>query len=277
MPTRYLPMPWRGLFAAALPALFVLQGGCGPSPSAQERPAEQAKPAQAGLFTVSADQMAHLQTVTVGTRTWQSSVSTTGTVDWDADQTTQAITQVNGPISRILVDTGAKVKAGDPLLYVASPDVANAISNYRKARNREAFNRRIVDRMHILLDRGAVATKDVESSEADYNDARTDVQNSLQPLRIFGINQQEIDQAEQQGTAISTELAVRSPITGVVVQKLVSPGMVIQAGTTVCFSSATLPPSGCRATSSTATCLRCTTANPWMRPTPPPRAPFAAW
>ena len=87
----------------------------------------------------------------------------------------------------------------------------------------------------ILLDRGAVATKDVESSEADYNDARTDVQNSLQPLRIFGINQQEIDQAEQQGTAISTELAVRSPITGEVVQKLVSPGMVIQAGTTVCF------------------------------------------
>jgi hypothetical protein len=34
------------------------------------------------------------------------------TVDWHADRTTQAITQVNGPISRILVDTGAQVKAG---------------------------------------------------------------------------------------------------------------------------------------------------------------------
>jgi membrane fusion protein, heavy metal efflux system len=70
---------------------------------------------------------------------------------------------------------------------------------------------------------------------ADYNDATTDVQNSLQPLRIFGITAQEIDQAEKQGTAISTELAVRSPISGVIVQKLISPGMLIEAGQTVCF------------------------------------------
>jgi cobalt-zinc-cadmium efflux system membrane fusion protein len=89
--------------------------------------------------------------------------------------------------------------------------------------------------MNEMLSHGAVAAKDVENAEADYNDARTDVQTSLQSLRIFGITQQEIDQAQQQGTAISTELAVRAPIAGVVVQKLVSPGMLIQAGATVCF------------------------------------------
>lgn len=235
MPTMCLRASRGGLWAAALAALGIFQCACGTNQYGTDSAAEQAKPVQASLFTVPAEQMAHLQVVTVGTTVWQTSVVTTGTVDWDADHTTQAITQVNGPISRILVDTGAKVREGDPLLYVASPDVANAIATYRKARNREAFNKRIVDRMHILLDRGAVAAKDVESSEADYNDARTDVQNSLQALRIFGITQQQIDQAEQQGTAISTELAVRSPISGDVVQKLVSPGMVIQAGTTVCF------------------------------------------
>ncbi len=121
------------------------------------------------------------------TTNWQVAVHTTGTVDWDADHTTQAITQVNGPISRILVDLGTPVKKDEPLLYVSSPDVANAIAAYRKARNREAFNKRIVDRMKELLDRGAIAVKDYESSEADYNDATTDVQNSLQALRIFGI------------------------------------------------------------------------------------------
>jgi cobalt-zinc-cadmium efflux system membrane fusion protein len=80
-----------------------------------------------------------------------------------------------------------------------------------------------------------VAVKDYESSVADYNDATTDVQNSVQPLRIFGITAQEIDQAEKQGTSIGTELAVRSPISGVIVQKLISPGMLIEAGQTVCF------------------------------------------
>src|SRR5579872_7580790 len=169
-----------------------------------------------GLLTVSQDQLAHLQIVPVRKATWSTTVRTTGTVDWDADHTTQAITQVNGPISRILVDTGAKVAAGDPLLFVSSPDVANAISAYRKARNRETLTKRVVDRMNELMTRGAVAAKDVESSVADYNDAMTDVQNSLQPLKIFGITQQQIDQAEKQGVGISPELAVRSPIAGVV-------------------------------------------------------------
>ena len=200
-----------------------------------EAKAEAASPVQPGMFTLSADQLSHLKTTVVGKASWAVAVHTTGTVDWDANRTTQAITQVNGPISRILVDTGVAVKQGDPLLYVASPDLAAAVSAYRKAVNREAFTKRIVDREKELLDQGAVAVKDYESSQADFNDARTDVQNSLQALRIFGIAAQEIALAEKQGTSINTELAVRSPITGVIVQKLVSPGQVIQAGQTACF------------------------------------------
>ncbi|MGD0772343.1 MAG: efflux RND transporter periplasmic adaptor subunit [Candidatus Solibacter sp.] len=200
-----------------------------------ESKAEAASTVQPGMFTLTADQLGHLKTVVVGKTTWSVAVHTTGTVDWDADHTTQAITQVNGPISRILVDTGTPVKLGDPLLYVGSPDVVAAVSTYRKARNREAFNKRIVDRTKELLDNGAVALQAYESSQADYNDATTDVQNTLQALRIFGITAQEIAQGEQQGTAINTELAVRSPISGVIVQKLVSPGQVIQAGQTACF------------------------------------------
>jgi cobalt-zinc-cadmium efflux system membrane fusion protein len=209
--------------------------GCGKSTQAHGPAASEPAAARAALFTVPPEQMGRLKIVRVESRTWQIAIPTTGTVDWDADHTTQAITQVNGPISRILVDLGSKVNAGDPLLFVASPDVANAVSAYRKARNREALARRIVDRMNDLLTRGAVAAKDVESAQADYNDSMTDVQNSLQALRIFGITAQEIEDAERQGAAISTELAVRAPIAGVVVQKLVLPGMVIQAGTTVCF------------------------------------------
>ena len=112
--------------------------------------------------------MSHLKTTVVGKAAWAAAVHTTGTVDWDANRTTQAITQVNGPISRILVDTGTPVKQGDPLLYVASPDLAAAVSAYRKARNREAFTRRIVDRQKELLDQGAVAVKDYESSRGRF-------------------------------------------------------------------------------------------------------------
>ena len=218
------------LLAVPQPACHVLQKLQKP-----ESKSEAAQAVQPGMFTLTADQLSHLKTAVVGKTTWSVAVHTTGTVDWDADHTTQAITQVNGPISRILVDTGTPVKQGDPLLYVSSPDIAAAVSTYRKARNREAFNKRIVDRTKELLDNGAVALKDYESSQADFNDAMTDVQNSLQALRIFGITAQAIASAEQQGAAIDTEIAVRSPISGVIVQKLVSPGQVLQAGQTACF------------------------------------------
>jgi len=217
-------------------ALMGLQPACRKAQQAESKPSEEAKNQQPGLFTVPADQLARLQTTEVRTTNWPVAIHTTGTVDWDADHTTQAITQVNGPISRILVDLGTPVQKDQPLLYVSSPDVANAISTYRKARNREGYNKRIVDRMKELLDQGAIAQKDYQGSEADYNDATTDVQNSLQALRIFGIASRDIDAAEKQGAPVNTELAVRSPIAGVIVQKLVSPGQVIQAGQTVCFA-----------------------------------------
>jgi cobalt-zinc-cadmium efflux system membrane fusion protein len=217
---------WLGL---SQPACQGLKGVDGAKPVAETRTVRPS------LFATSPDQRARLRVSPVRRATWTVTVATTGTVDWDADHTTQAIAQVSGPISRILVDMGSRVAAADPLLYVSSPDVTNAISTYRKARNHEALARRIVRRNRELLDRGAIPGKDLESSEADYNDAMTDVQNSLRALQIFGITKQEIDLAEKQGVAISPELAVRSPIGGVVVQKLVSPGQLVQAGNTACF------------------------------------------
>lgn len=233
---RRRPLPRSVGLALAGLALAWLQPACRKAQPTESRAAEEARDTQPGLFTVSQDQLAHLKTTQVRSTNWAVAIHTTGTVDWDADHTTQAITQVNGPISRILVDLGTPVQKDQPLLYVSSPDVANAISVYRKARNREVYNKRIVDRMKELLDRGAIASKDFQSSEADYNDATTDVQNSLQALRIFGITAQDIDSAEKQGTPVDTGLAVRSPIAGVIVQKLISPGQLIQAGQTVCFA-----------------------------------------
>lgn len=189
----------------------------------------------ATLFQLTPSQLEHLHIVPVERQTWSLSVGATGTVDWDNDHTTPAITQVSGPISRIVVDAGTHVRAGDPLLHVSSPDVTGAIATYRKAKNRLNFELQQLERSRDLLNHQVIAQKDLESAEADYNDAATEVQNDLQALKIFGITEKEIEQAEHQGVPISPELAVRSPIAGTVVQKLISPGQLIQAGATTCF------------------------------------------
>jgi cobalt-zinc-cadmium efflux system membrane fusion protein len=212
-----------------------LQAGCGRGNAPESNLPSEAQSVKATLFTVSAEQLPHLHVGPVRSSTWETNVETTGTVDWDADHTTQAITQVGGPITRIVVDYGSHVKAGDPLLYVASPDISNAIATYKKARDQQDLTRKALDREKELLAHGAAAVKDVESAEADYNEASTDVQNSIQALKIFAITRQELDNAERQAVAINPELALRAPIGGTVVQKLVMPGQLIQAGTTTCF------------------------------------------
>jgi cobalt-zinc-cadmium efflux system membrane fusion protein len=199
-------------------------------------PAAAAQTDEAALFEVPAKQLPHLKIVEVRRTSWSSVVRTTGTVDWDADHTTQAITQVNGPISKLLVDLGTRVTVNQPLLYVSSPDVATAISTYKKARNRQDYSKKTLDRSKDLLEHKVIATKDLEAAEQDYNDARAETENDLQALKIFGVTEQEIEDAQHQGVAINPQLAVRSPISGIVVQKLVTPGLVIQAGTTACFT-----------------------------------------
>lgn len=218
-------------------ALFACS--CSSSRKVSAAPADNASVSsdnEAALFQVPQNQLAHLKIVQVKKTVWSSTIHTTGTVDWDADHTTQAITQVDGPISKLLVDTGAVVAADQPLLYVSSPDVATAISTYKKAKNRQDFSKRTLDRSKDLLEHKVIATKDYEAAEQDYNDSGAEVENDLQALKIFGVTQQELDEAQRQGVPINPQLAVRSPIAGVVVQKLVSPGLVIQAGMTACFT-----------------------------------------
>jgi cobalt-zinc-cadmium efflux system membrane fusion protein len=228
-------MRWGRLAALALLPLAAWPAGCGGVSREQESGAPKERTPRPSLFKVAASQLPHLRIVRAARASLPIDLTTTGTVDWDADHTTQAIAQVSGPIARIAVDLGTRVKEGDPLLYVSSPDLANAISAYRKAQNRLDQARRALDRSRDLLDHRAIAQKDFESAQADFNDATTEVENDLQALKILGVSKAELDEAQRQDGAISPRLAVRSPIAGLVVQKLVLPGQLVQAGTTQCF------------------------------------------
>ena len=206
------------------------------APTVSPTPSGGGRVAPSGTyFTVPADQLPHLKMAQVRQTTWAAEVRTTGTVDWDNDHTTQAITQVSGPIARIVADTGTRVKAGDPLLYVASGDMSTAVSTYRKAKNRFDLAKHSLDRSKDLFDHKALSAREYEAAQADFNDAATDLQASLQTLKVLGVLQADIADAEQQNVPIKAEMAMRATLGGTVVQKMVLPGQFIQAGTTAAF------------------------------------------
>src|SRR5690348_15864791 len=155
----------RSLTCGALAVIVIfVQADCGNRKESESEPSSEAQPATPSLFTVSRTQLARLHLGPVRSTTWRINVQTTGTVDCDADHTTQAITQVSGPITRILVDNVSYLKAGDALLYVSSPDITNAVATYKKARDQQNHAQFALYLDKDLLSHATAAVKDVESS-----------------------------------------------------------------------------------------------------------------
>ena len=101
--------------------------------------------------------------------------------------TTPVITQVGGPVSRIVVTPGEHVTAGQPLLYVASPDYSLTRSAYIKARDAFQLADRFYKRAQDLYAHQAIAQADLEQAESNRTQAEADLQSSEQAIRVLGI------------------------------------------------------------------------------------------
>jgi cobalt-zinc-cadmium efflux system membrane fusion protein len=188
--------------------------------------------AKAELFTVSAEQMSHVQVVTIQPSVWPRVLRLTGTVAFNGFETTPVITQVGGPVSRILVSPGEQVHKQQPLLYVSSPDYSQLRANYLKARDAHALAHKNYARAQDLYQHHAIAERDLQAAESAEVQAQADLQASEQGLKVLGIPRP--DTLIENPT--SPEVPVIAPIAGEVVERLCSAGQVIQAGQTQCFT-----------------------------------------
>jgi cobalt-zinc-cadmium efflux system membrane fusion protein len=194
--------------------------------------ANAAKSATPELFTIPQDQMQHVQVVTVAPTTLKRTLRLTGAVAYNAFSTTPVITQVGGPVSRILVVPGQHVKAGEPMLDVSSPDFSQLLDSYLKAADSFRLAEKFYARAQDLFQHHAIAERDLEQAESDRNHAQADLNAAEQGMKILGIKNPE-DLAKTPSSAL---IPVLAPISGEVVERLVSPGQVVQAGQTQAFT-----------------------------------------
>lgn len=184
------------------------------------------------LFTIPQEQMAHVQVVTVEPTTIRRTLRLTGAVAYNAFNTTPVITQVGGPVSRILVVPGQHVKQGQPMLDVSSPDYSQLLDTYLKASDSYRLAGKNYTRAQDLYQHHAIAERDLEQAESDRNQARADLNAAEEGMRILGIkNPDALAKAP-----VSAQIPVLAPIGGEVVERLVSPGQVVQAGQTQAFT-----------------------------------------
>jgi cobalt-zinc-cadmium efflux system membrane fusion protein len=192
----------------------------------------ESKTGTPGLFTIPQDQMSHVQVVIVQPSKITRTLRLTGAVAYNAFSTTPVITQVGGPVSKILVVPGDRVKRGQPLLEVSSPDYSLLLASYLKARDTYRVADKNYQRAQDLFAHHAIADRDLLQAESDRIQAQADLSAAEEGMKILGIPKPE----DLEKSPISAQIPLLAPIGGEIVERLVSPGQVLQAGTTQAFT-----------------------------------------
>jgi len=222
--------------ATMMLATVVLTTGC----SHQTDDNAQAAAVKARDVTLTAEQRQNIRLYTVALSTFHQTVESIGAVDFDNDQATSVLAAFSGPVSRLLVSPGEHVRKGDPMAIVDSPDFAAAISTYSKALVTAKNARRLADVDKDLVQHNGVSQREYEQSQTDAASAEADRDAALQALVSLSVDAQTIKDIQAGRPVPRIQGVIRSPITGTVVEKLITPGELLQAGTTPCFTVADL-------------------------------------
>ena len=222
--TRWLP--WIALTAGS--AILIMLAGC-------EGAGQHASTAKSSnnpeLFTIPPEQMSHVQVLKVQPTTLTRMLRLTGAVAYNGFRTTPVITQVSGPVSRVVVVPGQHVHQGEPMLYVASPDYSQLRTNYLKAKEAYSLAQKANARAKDLFEHKAIAEQNVEQAQTTEMQAYGDLAAAQAALKVLGITDPD---SLVQGPP-SFEVPVKAPISGLVVEQDVAAGQLLQPGTTQCF------------------------------------------
>ena len=215
-------MPASRLLAAAL--VLAVLAGCSSSPDENS----YATPAVANVRLTKA-QRRHIQLYTVVPVGYRQTVEAPGTVDFDNDQATSVVSPFTGPVTRIFVALGQHVSKGQPLAAVASADLASAVAAYRKAAAASANARRVAAADRDLAAHNGISEREAAQAQTDAASAEADRVAALQALASLGAT-----------PASGLTGLIRAPVSGVIADKTVTPGQLLQAGSSTAFTVANL-------------------------------------
>ena len=196
--------------------------------------------ATAHNVTLTPEQRQHIRLQAVASGSFHTRVHTTGRVDFDNERATSVLAPFTGPVTRLLVAPGDTVAQGQVLATVDSSDFAAAVGAYSKALVAARNARRIADMDADLVKHDGVSAREAAQASTDAASAEADRDAALQALRALGVDPDTIQAIESGRPVAHAGGAIRAPIAGTVVERLITPGQLLQAGSTACFTVADL-------------------------------------
>ncbi len=189
---------------------------------------------EAGNVHLTKEQIAtiKLKTEVVALRAVSSEIQATAEIVPPDDGIARVGSKISGRITKLPVSVGSKVKAGQLIAVVDSPELGTAKADYLAAVAQARLTRETADREKQLFEKKISAEQDYRVAEAEATKARAAKEAAEARLHTLGFSDAQLNRftAEQHS---SSSIMVTTPIGGVLVERPVSLGQVIQPEDTV--------------------------------------------
>jgi cobalt-zinc-cadmium efflux system membrane fusion protein len=212
-------MKWEGLaLLVTVAALGALEASCHASQAASEGAGAQAPPGEIWL-TREQVREAKIEVGPVGEQNVDDTLLTSGTVTLDDLRTGHVFSPVTGRVINIAAQLGARVKKGEGLATIESPDIGSAVSDVHKAMADLISAEHALRRKRELYEQKAASAADVEQAEDAYRNAKAELERARQKQFLLHVGN--VDSVTQGYT-------VTSPIDGEVLLRNINPGIEVQ-------------------------------------------------
>ena len=156
-------------------------------------------------------------------------LSLAGTLSHDENKVARVGPRVGGRVARISVDLGENVRAGQVLALIDSPELGEALAQWRKSRSVYEVRERDFERAKKLLEGKAISQGEFLSREGEFRVSKAEMENADSRMHLFGLSHEDMVTLSH-GGEVSSQFPLRSPIAGKVVDRQINPGEVVEAG-----------------------------------------------
>ena len=149
-----------------------------------------------------------------------------GKVTYGEDRYSRISSPLQGRVLEVRAHLGEHVQAGSVLLVLDSQEIAQAYAQYAKEESELRYATRAHELAKDLYESKALALKDLKQAENEMIKQRAEFRRAKERLLSLRVPAQELDKPLEQ-QQVTSRFEMRSPLTGIVVERNVTPGQSI--------------------------------------------------
>lgn len=168
----------------------------------------------------------HVETMIVEFGSFRQGLTLSGKIAYGEDRYSRISSPLQGRVVEVRAHLGGRVRAGDVLLIVDSPDIAQAYSEYVKEVSDLQYATRAYELAKDLYEDKALPLKDLKLAENELVKARAEFRRAKERLLSLRVAPEELSKPLDKQW-ITSRFEMKSPLTGVVVERTVTPGQSV--------------------------------------------------